>query len=504
MSRIRATLTGQHVLDACRQAEEGSTALLDFADMREPGLIIRVRGRKASWLLRFRSSTVTLGPAGRWTVRQAREMASHVRGMLKSGLDPRRWVDARLAGADSEEAAGVVLRREGRERQEWTARDLMDRYLSDHVRKGRVVRGVRRIPSAATARDVEAVIASAPFKEIAGQLVRELDPPALEGFRNQMGSLHGGSASRKALAYLKAALTWARRHHSAASGLAGAPGWWRDVASDHVETTKSRMPSIEDVGLTIAVAEAVRRLPGRRMERPASEATVLMLWLIALTAQRRDAVASIKRAHVVEDSRADAEGWGVLYFPPGAMKGRREHSIPLPPKAMAIIQRALVLGGEEDVWLLPAARRGRSSEVVHASGSSVNRMLARLRGRDESGRETKAPDLLKQAGVTVPDWSPHDVRRTFATMIEDMTTRGDAVSAVLDHDQPGARVEAQGAAAITRAAYSQSQRISLKRIAMEPWVDAVVAAVESARPRVNDLLQLSPSVPEPDGGVPGS
>lgn len=487
MATTRVALTANHVLEAVQLAEKGTEKLRDWSDVREEGLRIRVRGYKAVWLFRFKNATVTLGPANRWMPKQARELASHIRAMLRSGLDPRPWVDARLAGASHDEAAGVVLRREGKERQEWTMETLVQRYLEDHIRQGKVVRGVRRPPSAATARDVEAVLSSGPFIEIASLLARELDERTLEAFRDDMADEHGGSASRKALAYTKAALNWARRHHSAAAGLAGISGWWRDVASIHIEKTKDRMPTVEDVGMTLALADAFRRVPGRAINVEASDRTILGMWLVAFTVQRR-AIVGVDRRYLISDDR-HGEGWGILYIPPHLMKSRREHVLPIPPIAMQRLSPAVEVSREKGSrYLLPASRSGKVEADVPLHGAALNKLLARLRGRDEIGKARGAPDLLVQASVSVPDWSPHDLRRTFATIVEDETMRGDAVSAVLDHAQDGGRTPTQDAAAITRIAYSRAQRLPLKRIAMEPWCEAVEVAYQEALPKAEEVM----------------
>lgn len=269
MGSVRVSLTQKEVASALALAATGTATLDEWADTREIGLRIRVRGRRAVWLLKFRDSSVTLGPAGRWTPRQAREMASHVRGMLKSELDPRPWVDARLAGADAEEAAGVVLRREGRERKEWTVGEVVRQYVDQHLKLGRVVRGERRPPSARSVHDVEASVLRAPaFRMISGLLARELDARRLEDYRNTVAKTNGGSTSRKVLSNVKTAMSWAKKHHGAASGLGGLTALWRDVASTHVEKVRTRMPSVDDLGLTLALGRG-RRNDARPQDRQA-------------------------------------------------------------------------------------------------------------------------------------------------------------------------------------------------------------------------------------------
>jgi hypothetical protein len=485
VTTTRAVLTIFHRSQAIHLAEVGSTDHAEWVDEREPGLRIRVRGKTATWLLRFRSHTVTLGPATRWTPLQAREMASYVRGLLRCEIDPRPWIDARAAGATSNEASGVVLNRRAKETREWTIGVLMQRYLDDHIRLGRVVNAERRPPSAKTAKDVEFVIKAEPFSAVSGLFARQFDEVAFEDFRNAMADAHGGSASRKAVAYVRAAMSWARDHHASASGLVGAPIWWAAVKSTHVEKKKERMPSVADLGITLAIAQAMMKTKGSN--RGISASVVAALHFVVLIVQRRAAI-EIEWWHVVEDERAK-DGSGILYLPPEAMKSRREHVLPLPPSVMDILRPAIATAkAEGSRWLFPSIRRGRAAADISIDASALNQLLRRLRGVDGASKKRGAVDLLSAAGVRVPTWSPHDVRRTFATVVEDATTRGDAVSAVLDHAQDGGTSSAQDAAAITRAAYSQAQRLPLKKIALDAWVTMLLDAVAAAEPIARDIV----------------
>ncbi|WP_185984817.1 tyrosine-type recombinase/integrase [Aureimonas mangrovi] len=488
MASKSVTLAGRHVVEALALADVGTTSLMDWTDTREVGLRIRVRGRRAVWLLKFRTSSLTLGPASRWNVREARELASQARGMLRSDIDPRPWLDARMAGAEAEEAEAVVLRRRGREASEWTVKEVVRRYVDEHLKAGRVVRGERRPPSSRSVRDVEtSVLGADTFAPIAELLAREFDARDLERYRDDVLARNGGSTSRRTLANVKAALSWAKRHHGSASGLGDVTGWWRDVNATYTERVRSRMPSVRDIGLTLAIADAFERMPGRAIAARAGRMHVLALKFLVLTAQRRETVCTIRREQVIADERGDREGWGILYVPPARMKGRRAHTIPLSPDAMSVVWEAIELGGDSE-HLFPARRSAQDGADVPIAPAALNRRLAQLRGADPFGRKLKSPNLLREVGVRTEDWSPHDIRRTFATEIEDATTRGDAVSAVLDHSQSGARfvdgVSVPDAAAITRIAYSQAQRLPLKRIALEPWSHLVTRAIGDAAPDV--------------------
>lgn len=152
-----------------------------------------------------------------------------------------------------------------------------------------------------------------------------------------------------------------------------------------------------------------------------------------------------------------------------------------------------MVGGREGsrfVFSATAIRQGGGDKPI--SISSPKNLLERLRGRpanlgkrkdededEEDKREppVELPDILGDAGI--PHFSPHDIRRAFATTCGDKSVRGDATSAVLDHAGIETGQKLVRSAEITRLAYDYSQKLELKAIAMEAWTDALFEAVES-------------------------
>jgi integrase len=475
-------------------AKTGTEPCQDWTDRSEAGLRIRVRGRSASWLLKVGNRTQSLGPVRRWTPKQVRDLCPRVRAKLKSGLDPQPWLDAVAAGLAFDDADKFVQHRKARQEGAWDLETTLRNYLA-YLRIGRLVRGRQRPPSWRTARDIEATLAAEPFRAIAGMLAQELNEGDLEDFRNAMKAAHrspkgrsckeSGSRSRKALANVKAALSWARKYHPAAAGLKGMQRWWRDIQSDHADPPRTRMPSVADLGMTLALAEAAQAAPGQ----PGREKSVaaLALTVVTLLGQRREMV-GVEHRFIVEDKRM-RKGWGIIFLPAELMKSKHDHALPLPPALMQLLRPAIAAATKRgSKYLFPAARKGKAEVEVPMNESTLNQLLRRLRGKDEIGRKCNAPDLFLRAKLSVPDWSPQDLRRTFATVVEDETTRGDSVSAVLDHAQDGERNDPRDAAAITRIAYSQSQRLKLKRIAVRLWVPKILAAIAKARPHAKALV----------------
>jgi hypothetical protein len=117
----------------------------------------------------------------------------------------------------------------------------------------------------------------------------------------------------------------------------------------------------------------------------------------------------------------------------------------------------------------------------------------------------QTPDILGSAGVA--HFSPHDIRRAFATTCADRTVRGDAISAVLDHAGIETGQKLVRSAEITRLAYDYSQRLELKAIAMETWTNAVFEAVESEweanKPRRDPFARPVPPKPPSAKKKPG-
>lgn len=105
------------------------------------GLLLRVRGDSASWVMRFTSPTgrrreMGLGPARRANPEQAgagltgaRKLAHEAREQLRQGIDP---IDAR-DGAKASAKEAEAKRRESRQREHWTlaraARDYHERVI---------------------------------------------------------------------------------------------------------------------------------------------------------------------------------------------------------------------------------------------------------------------------------------------------------------------------------------------------------------------------------------
>lgn len=481
MPSLRVEIGPSHI-DQARSAALARTYSsgdpLVIADVVEKGLSLRVQDGSVSWILKWNGKTKSLGKlADIRSAKTARERARIVRAMLKQGDDPTGYITSRAAGRDHEAATSDLERRGAVEAGEWTWDVLCERYVQERIAQPKITRGGAKPPSDASIRDAKRFLSMPQYERLKGKLLRDLGAADLEAIRDAILAANGGTASRKAINYSRAALGWAKRFHKGSSGLGGVPPWWTEVQSLHTEQPRTRLLSIEQIAQVLFVAEKNKVLPGRRIEKAVSDAVLAALWWMVLTAQRRSASMSILRSHILDDR--EAAGWKVIAFPAGTMKSKRFHSLPVPPRVVMLLETAMAVR-KDSQWVFPSERTRRrgsdKSEDLHVFDSSVNLLIRRLRGLDPVGKARKAPDLLHG----IPEFSPHDLRRSLATILSDMSVRGDAASAVLDHSSgvPGNLEFRQ--AEVTRLVYNQSQRLELKREAMRAWTEAVFAACNKA------------------------
>jgi integrase len=143
--------------------------------------------------------------------------------------------------------------------------------------------------------------------------------------------------------------------------------------------------------------------------------------------------------------------------------------------------------GERSPFAFPSLRGDG-----HVSKNSLNQLLSRLAGetngappRKAGGRKkTKMPervDLLARHGID--PWTPHDVRRSMASFLDEARLGG-AASAILAHRPAKTENDRERVEVVTRLHYSKSQRLPLKAEGMAMWVAAVLNAYDAEKVRI--------------------
>lgn len=519
MPTERVRIGAKHIKEARKAAEArtyGTSGSLIFADTGEINLKLRVQGATAAWIVKWNGQTVTLGTVEDvGDVDMAREMTREVVALLKAGKDAKAYVAARLAGEDAEAASTTAAIVTARKDGKWTWREMVRQYADIYLSNPRTnSRGERKAPSPESVKEVNRYLLKFPeTHHLHDRLLSTLRRGDLEKVRNTLAEAGKKTPSRQFVAYAKAALSYAESHDSDASGLDDDNLWWHKLKKreETIPQAKTRHPSLTETASLLYRVERHRVMPERKIGRETSVNSICALWWLALTGQRASAGLKLLKKNILPWPTAPdhLKGWKVVFFPAHTMKGKRPHSLPIPPRVVLLLERAMAAGERESEYVFPATRLEGGKTDAHLSRSTPRLLIQRLRGRPadpkahaEARKKAKKdgveflemPDLLED----MAEFSTHDFRTTFATECDNLTVRGDAISAVLDHQSIRTEDAPRFAAPITRQAYDFSQQLELKAIAMETWTKALFKAVESEwearRPRRNIFRQAPPPV----------
>jgi integrase len=196
--------------------------------------------------------------------------------------------------------------------------------------------------------------------------------------------------------------------------------------------------------------------------------------LLALTGQREDEIAALRRSEIHD---------GMIVLPPERTKNKRPHVVPFSPDALDIIakqpQRTTKTGEPRDLFFglrddRPFSGWSRSKENLDAK-------------------------ITKANGKALPHWTPHDLRRTFATyiggglpaheleklkgrdkeMAKGLGVQPHIIEAVLNH--------VSGHKAGVAGTYNRSTYEPEKRTALNLWAEHLLAIVEN---RVSNVTAL--------------
>jgi integrase len=207
-------------------------------------------------------------------------------------------------------------------------------------------------------------------------------------------------------------------------------------------------------------AIATNKYPEQARDRVLTNAELRALWLALPEGDFGDIVRILiltgQRAREISDLQWNECNFdkGVIELPPARTKNRRKHSIPMSNAVRAILQ----------------AREQDGAFVFGRSGSSGFSGWSRCKER------------LDQA-LGIPDWSLHDLRRSFATGAAEIGIQPHIIEAVLNHVSG----HKGGVAGIyNRAAYETEKATALNR-----WASHVAAIIEGRDSNVTALRGAS-------------
>lgn len=410
----------------------------ELADPEHPGLRVRCNRKKGKvgkedsvqhvFFYRYRNASgalrqVEIGVLG--PTKKLTDIRSEWQGMkdaVRNGQDPRAIAKA--------ERQRVVAERRAEQVRALTVGNVIEQYLSELVEKKRKAKG-----AAETRRMLQQLIrlgtwaaeqrardkAAGRRRLVLPKGARDVaDLPAAEFTRSMAHDLlrvFGESAPRVA-GMARQELRGAWRYAITAGRIEG-PSPFEKVAGAAKDdfgggalvsvSKRERWLSKEEVGSLL-----------RWMDEPSAYSRTVhdALELVLRTGLRSGEVCAI---HSRELSRRDGVLW--LDVPAARMKGKKDHSVPLVGRAEKIV---LARMPEKDGYLFPSSR-GQKPIDQKVLGVEVYAC---------SGRSTAAAYKYRRI-CPVPDWAPHDLRRTARTLLAELGCPYEVAEAILAHTLPG-------------------------------------------------------------------
>ncbi len=431
----------------------------NLTDAACPGLELRVAPRGAVYSMRtsYKRREIRLRLAGvdLLTLDQARAIVSDGMLMLREKrlIPDAGWVRHKLVelGVVAKEEEQVSIPRRS---LTWTFTEAVAAYLEE----------VRRTRREATWRDRRGMLGMPELKPLAQRPVGSIQRRELATI---VADIHRSGRERHAAhlcEVIRPMWTWlAADAQQLRSGvLGGDMALLRppEATNREGEASSTHLPAIPELGRLLALIRA------GVLDETLSDALLLLLY----TVQRRRAVASARIADFV----AEEDGSLSWQLPPLHRKtGRgksRTHDLPLPEAVDGMVRRrieAAAKSKDESPWLFPALRpRRKGDATTHIHADSLTHALADL------------PGIVA---------SPHDLRRGFATHLEELAGLPLAMlKAVLDHSEGHAPGD------VTDVHYSRARRLKPKAEILDKWSSLIEEA--AAKVELGDVAAIKKAI----------
>lgn len=462
-----------------------SKEVYDYCDTQQRYLILRQRGPRVGWFVRAKPRMQRIGNAKRepgddsyLTVKKARDTAGERYYAMRSGRRPRTkgwsWADL-----DREFQASRRVKR----------------------KKGKRV----KLPAPSTLSDIAGCFDKPQFAGWQAKRLSALTDVDLIELLDVIHRERGHGACCKTLAWVRAALTWARSERTIESGLVGVVPWWEEIkppqpTADEIEEMEQRDRNF-DVAREAFKVDALGRLlvihehycVNRSGNRKVSPAVRAALWWLVFTLNRKFTCSQLKRDNLKYEDPLNpysttAQPWGTAEWPAEGVKNKRRFMLPIPPFLLHIVRccerdfEALVgkkrgLRSRSDWMFASSRRRSRNHPQNPDPGlypSSLNAHLRAMGGRKKNSKGEYTENYLRD----LPRFWPHVVRTVGTDFLKEHPDKvsGAAISALLGHVLPHDRDLDHEMSDVTREFYLTSQQMPLKTQAMKLWSDAVLEA----------------------------
>ncbi len=392
-----------------------SAGQADIADVRSPGLFLRLSRDARTWAFRFtdpatgKRQRMTLARFPDLGLAEARDRADELRKLVAKGINP---IEAK--------------RTERTEAPARTFKALADRYLEEHARR---------------------------FKKSADADERNLRLHVLP----KWGKRSFANITRADIIELIEGLiadgkqTLANRVQSLISKIFSFAVDADLIAANPAVRLKKRG---KETALTRTLDDSeIRLFWSRIMSPPVSKPVGLALKLALLTGLRAGEVSGLHCAEFIDLDNADQ---AVLLISGERTKNKKPHLVPLSPLARQLALDAVKLAGSSTDYLFPHRLDDDQALDPHALARAMDRFAKDL-----------AADADTETWKADPP-TPHDLRRTFATRLSALGVAKEDRDACMNH----ARTD------VGSTHYDMYDRQAEKRRALDLWAAALANILE--------------------------
>jgi integrase len=374
-----------------------------------------------------------LGSWPKKSLAEIRAERDRVRVTVSQGINPtaakkaariekQKAIDATLAEAEQQRVKSLTMQ------------DLFDVWIVDGINRKDGNKEMARMFN----RDILPAVGRTPLQDLSESSLRAL-------LRKVIGA---GTVSKAAhmLLGIKQMLAWAEKRRPWRSLLIeGNPA---DLISEdsiippdyEEERTRVLSPAeireLRDIFMRMTdTYEAAAAGTKYQHERPLKKESQLAIWISLGTLCRIGELLMSKWEHV--DLKA-----GTWFIPKENVKGRRskkqDHHVRLSPFTLRQFEALHALTGKT-IWCFPA----RNLDETHVCVSSVSKQIG---DRQEMFMDRKQLQRRKHnnslvlAGGTSGNWTPHDLRRTGATMMQQLGISLDIIDRCQNHVMAGSKV----------------------------------------------------------------
>ncbi len=374
-----------------RQIQLAKTDNIDLFLNDEKGLYLRVRASGSkTWLYRYKNSEnktlwFDIGLYPTLSLNDARLQAAELKVMRKNGIDPSEQKQQEIKRKATEKAAREARMNFIELFELWERKEL----------NGRKDKGaeVRR----SFTKDVFPVLGEVPAADITrAMVVAVLDSVVERGARIIARNLLGDIRQMFGFAIVREIV-----EHDPTSRLK------RDDFGKKVERDR------------ILTEAEIKALPSKLTTARMTESSTKAIWIMLSTCCR---VGEISQAEW-KDVDLDGKTW---HIPPENAKNAKAHTVYLSPFATRHFEALKVLA-EKSSWVLPA----RLPEQ-HVCVKSLTKQIGDRQRGDKPPMKCRS---LNVNGLELPGgkWTPHDLRRTGATIMGMIGVRPDVIEKCLNH-----------------------------------------------------------------------